>query len=116
MRHVEDPVLPEPTRRGETTGDCSTCQSADDHFVWNDDRWRVSMSEEPLSLPAAVLHSRDHLDFDVLTDRLAGEMGVLLIRIQRALAAIEGVGAFTCINGAMAGRTCTSSWWHGHWG
>ena len=92
MRHVEDPVLPEPTRRGETTGDCSTCQSADDHFVWNDDRWRVSMSEEPLSLPAAVLHSRDHLDFDVLTDRLAGEMGVLLIRIQRALAAIEGVG------------------------
>ncbi len=91
VRHVEDPVVPEPPRRDEAVADCSTCQSDDDRYVWNDERWRVSMSEEPLSLPAVVLHSRAHLDFDQLTDQLGAEMGVLVVRIQRALAAIEGV-------------------------
>ena len=74
MRHIEDPVLPETPRRDETARDCSTCQSGDDRFVWNDERWRVSMSNDPLSLPAVALHSRGHLDFDVLTDQLAAEM------------------------------------------
>jgi diadenosine tetraphosphate (Ap4A) HIT family hydrolase len=92
VRHLEDPVLPEPPRRDETVDDCSTCSSGDDRFVWNDERWRVSMSNEPLSLPAVVLHSRDHVDFHALTDQMAAEMGVRLIRIQRALAGIEGVG------------------------
>ena len=43
-------------------------------------------------MPAVVLHTRDHRDFDSLTDELAAEMGVLLLRIQRALSSIEGVG------------------------
>lgn len=60
--------------------------------MWHDERWRVSMSEEPLALPAVVLHPRDHLDFDALSEQLAAEMGVHLVRIQRALSAIEGVG------------------------
>ncbi len=92
VKHLEDPVVPEPPRRDQTPDECATCRGEDDHFVWNGERWRVSMSDEPLSLPAAVLHTREHLDFDALTDELAAEMGVLLIRIQRALAAIEGVG------------------------
>ena len=41
VRHVEDPVLPEPARRGEAAEDCSTCQSADDPFVWNEERCRI---------------------------------------------------------------------------
>ena len=91
MRHLEDPVLPEPPRRDETPDVCRTCQWGEDQFVWSDERWRVSMSEEHLALPAVVLHSRDHLDFDALDEDLAAEMGVRLMWIERALGAIEGV-------------------------
>lgn len=38
-----------------------------------------------------VLHPRAHLDFGDLTDEMGAEMGVLLVRIQRCLAGIEGV-------------------------
>lgn len=92
MRQLADPVLPEPPRHGENADDCSTCRSGDERFVWSDERWRVSMSNEPLALPAVMLHTREHLDFDELTDELAAEMGVRLVRIQRALGGIEGVG------------------------
>jgi len=92
MRLLEDPVLPEPSRHGEIPEECSTCRSGDDRFVWSDEQWRVSMSDEPLSLPTLMLHSRDHIDFDALTDESAAEMGVRLIWMQRALASIEGVG------------------------
>ena len=92
MTELEDPVLPEPPRRGEGAEDCSTCRSDDDHFVWSDETWRVSMSNEPLAVPEVVLHPREHIDFHELDDGQAAEMGVRLIRIQRALAGIEGVG------------------------
>lgn len=92
VRRIEDPVLPEPPRRDETADDCGTCRKADAEFVWTDERWLVGMSDEPMSLPAVVVHSRAHLDFDELTDPLGAEMGVLLVRIQRVLASIEGVG------------------------
>jgi len=92
MTHLRDPVLPEPPRNGEMAEDCSTCRLPDDDFVWTDERWLVSMPVEPMSLPGVVLHSRAHLDFGDLDDEQAAEMGVRLIRIQRALATIKGVG------------------------
>lgn len=92
VRAVEDPVLPEPPRRDETADVCGTCAKPDADFVWTHERWLVGMSEEALSLPAVVLHPRAHLDFHELTDPLAAEMGVLLVRIQRALASVQGVG------------------------
>jgi diadenosine tetraphosphate (Ap4A) HIT family hydrolase len=91
-RLVEDPVLPEPPRRGETAEDCSTCKEPDDRFVWTDQRWLVSMPSQPASLPILTLHTRAHLDFHQLTDELAAELGVLMIRVQRALSSIPGVG------------------------
>ncbi|MBW3648104.1 MAG: hypothetical protein KY440_10070 [Actinobacteria bacterium] len=45
-----------------------------------------------MSLPTLMLHTREHIDFDALTDEAAAEMGVRLIWMQRALASIEGVG------------------------
>ena len=52
VRAVEDPVLPEPPRRDETGDDCGTCGKPDAELVWTDERWRVGMSDEPMSLPA----------------------------------------------------------------
>ena len=50
------------------------------------------MSIEPQSVPSVTLHTRAHLDFHELTDELGAELGVLLVRGQRALASIAGVG------------------------
>lgn len=91
-RPLDDPVLPEPPRRDEIAAECATCARPDDDFVWTDERWRVAMPAEPASLPGVVLHSRDHLDFADLTEELGGELGVLLVRAERALGSIAGVG------------------------
>lgn len=91
VRALEDPVLPEPPRRGENAEECSSCESPDPRFVWTNERWRVGMSQEPLALPGVMLHPRQHLDLGDLTEQMAAEMGVLLVRIQNTLAEIEGV-------------------------
>ena len=92
VRHLNDPVVPEPPRHGESADECELCKAPDEEFLWTDERWRVGMSADPMALPNVWLHSREHLDFDDLTDALAAEMGVRIARIQRALAGIEGVG------------------------
>lgn len=91
VRHIEDPVVPEPPRHGENGAECHSCDAPDEEYVWTDRRWRISMSEEPMALPNVWLHSRDHLDFEDLTDELAAEMGLRIAWIQRALTSIGGV-------------------------
>lgn len=92
VRQVDDVVLPEPPRSGESIEDCWTCKAGDEEFVWSDERWRVSMPSAPASIPTLVLHPCGHLDFHDLTDEQGAELGVLLVRAQRALASIPGVG------------------------
>ncbi len=92
VRAVEDPVLPEPPRHGERAEGCTTCAAPDDDFVWTDERWRISVPEEPQALPGLTIHPRHHLDLGDLSDELGAEMGVLLVRSERALSSIEGVG------------------------
>ena len=91
-RVLEDPVVPEPPRSGETEDDCWTCRAPDESFLWSDQRWRVSMPEAPASLPGVVLYPRRHLDFGDLSDEMGAGLGVLLVRAERALASIRGVG------------------------
>jgi diadenosine tetraphosphate (Ap4A) HIT family hydrolase len=93
MQELRDPVLPEPPRNGEAgPDDCWTCREGRGHLVWEDERWLVSMTPEPQSVPGVTLHTRAHLDFHELTDEQGAELGVLMVRAQRALASIEGVG------------------------
>ena len=92
VRALNDPVLPEPPRRDEDVGTCTVCARPDDQFVWAGARWRISMSPTPGSVPNLVLHPRDHIDFADLTEQQGAEMGVLLVRMERALASIDGVG------------------------
>jgi diadenosine tetraphosphate (Ap4A) HIT family hydrolase len=92
VRVLEDPVLPEPARNGEDGTGCWACDEPDTGFIWSDDRWRVGMSPEPVSIPLLTLYTRSHLDFHDLTEEMGAELGVLLIRAQRALGAIDGVG------------------------
>jgi len=92
VRPLEDPVVPEPPRHGEAADDCSTCASPDSEFVWTDARWRVSMPAAPESVPCLTIHPRPHLDLGDLTEEDGAELGRLLVRAQRALATVEGVG------------------------
>ncbi|HUR22302.1 MAG TPA: hypothetical protein VMZ73_00370 [Acidimicrobiales bacterium] len=93
MQELRDPELPEPPRNGEDGPEhCSTCTRGRGDIVWQDDRWMVSMAPEPQSVPGVTLHPLAHLDFHDLTDEQGAELGVVMVRAQRALASIEGVG------------------------
>jgi hypothetical protein len=97
MQEVRDPELPEPLRNGEDGPEgCWRCASGRGEAVWADDRWMVTMSPEPASVPGLTIHPRAHLDFHELTDELGAELGVLLVRGQRALASIAGVRRVPC--------------------
>ena len=93
MQELRDPEIPEPPRNGEDGPEgCWTCAEGRGDLVWEDERWMVSMSPEPQSVPGVTLHPRAHLDFHELTDEQGSELGVLMVRAQRALGSIDGVG------------------------
>ncbi len=93
MQELRDPVLPEPPRNGDDGPEgCWTCSSGDSEWVWSDERWLVGMASSSQSVPGLTLHTRAHLDFHELTDELGAELGVLLVRGQRALGSIAGTG------------------------
>jgi len=91
VKRLDDPVLPEPPRHGEDGTDCSACQRTDDAYLWTDHRWRV-YAPESAGVPALLLEPRAHLDLGDLDETYAAELGVLTVRIERALASVPGIG------------------------
>jgi hypothetical protein len=92
-RPFEAPVVPEPPRAGEGGTPCGRCADPEKNVVWSDDRWVLSTWGEPLGLPfAAALMPRAHLDLGDLDDRHAAELGVLTVRIDRAVRALGHIG------------------------
>jgi hypothetical protein len=94
VKRLEDPVFPEPPRRGEQGGaECFQCGSRPESSVLLEtDRWRL-VDPGPRSVPAVVLlETVEHVDLDTLPEELAPELGVLTCRIERAMAGVDGVG------------------------
>jgi hypothetical protein len=92
VRPVEDPVDVEPPRQGEDPATCIACQAADDAYIWVSDRWRVRALDRPTGLPMVlILESRSHLDLGDLPNLLAAELGVMTVRLERAIRSLEGV-------------------------
>lgn len=81
-------------RSGEAGGQpCGSCASGDEDYIWVDDHWRVRAGGYPAGVPVQVfLESREHVDMDGLDDSRAGELGRLLVRLDRAIQAIGGIG------------------------
>lgn len=81
-------------RSGEPGGaPCEACAVGDERFVWVDERWRVRAPENPSSLPMQLfLETREHLDLGDLDDAMAAELGQMLVRLDRAVLAVGGVG------------------------
>jgi hypothetical protein len=89
-----DPLtLPEPARAGEAGRDCWRCDRPDEGVAWSNERWPL-MPFEQSRLPFAVmLMPRAHLDLADLDDDMAAELGVLTVRVVRAVEALTGIGA-----------------------
>lgn len=93
VKPLEPPVLPEPPRSGEDAADCRRCANPDEGVIWSDERWLLAGFGEPLGLPfGAILSPRAHLDLGDLDEAHAAEMGVLVVRIERAVRALGQIG------------------------
>jgi diadenosine tetraphosphate (Ap4A) HIT family hydrolase len=92
IRPLQDPVAAEPPRKGEDAADCVTCATPDAAYIWADERWRVRAMDRPSGLPAVlILESRSHLDLGDLPNLLAAELGVMTVRLERAVRSLDGV-------------------------
>jgi hypothetical protein len=87
---LNEPVLPEAEREGESGADCRSCARRD-AGVWLHERWRLSLIEGSGAPLVLMLHSREHVDLPGASDELAGELGVLVVHIVRAMEGLPHV-------------------------
>ncbi|WP_428962812.1 hypothetical protein [Micromonospora fluostatini] len=82
----------EPPRKGEGQRECTACSAPDDAYIWVGERWRVRAMDRPTGLPMVlILESRSHLDLGDLPNLLAAELGVMTVRLERAIRSLDGV-------------------------
>lgn len=92
VKQLDDPVDVEPPRKGEGTAECSSCSAPDDAYIWVSERWRVRAMDRPTGLPMVlILESRSHFDLGDLPNLLAAELGVMTVRLERAIRSLDGV-------------------------
>lgn len=94
VRPLEPPVGKEPPRFGEGGVDCLRCGASDEEYLWTSDHWRLFALEKPSGLPLVVLlETREHFaEPGDLPDELAGELGHMLVRIERAIRSLGELG------------------------
>ncbi len=89
---LRKPALPEPSRRGEDGSPCEACATVDRGEVWQDDRWRLVAFSETSGAPLVLmLQPKSHFDLTDLPDDLAGELGVLMTHIARAVESLPHI-------------------------
>jgi hypothetical protein len=92
VKPLDAPVDVEPPRKGEDPADCTACAAPDDAYIWVSDRWRVRAMDRPTGLPMVlILESRSHLDLGDLPNMLAAELGVMTVRLERAIRSLDDV-------------------------
>jgi diadenosine tetraphosphate (Ap4A) HIT family hydrolase len=84
------PVLPELDRVGENALDCPAC-AAGRAPVWSDQHWRLSVLESSGAPLVLMLEPAAHHDLPDLPDDRASEMGLLLVRISRAIESLPHI-------------------------
>lgn len=93
-RELEPPKERDLKREGEGGVDCFGCTKPDERYIWTNANWRLLTLAEPSGMPLILLlEPRVHYaEPGDLPDDLAGELGLLLVKIERAIRAIEGIG------------------------
>ena len=93
VRELAPPVDAERPRNGTDGVDCWRCLHGDDESLWSNEHWTVRSFDKPSGLPVVVLlETREHVDFTDLDHDRASELGPLLLKVQRAVLAVPGVG------------------------
>ncbi|MGI9113152.1 MAG: hypothetical protein ACR2GT_13320 [Gaiellaceae bacterium] len=93
VRPLLPPLEAEPPRHGEDQSDCRTCVNGERDAIWSDERWLLVPLAEPSGLPLVViLCTREHVDLGGLSDELASELGLLIVRIERAISRLDEIG------------------------
>jgi hypothetical protein len=92
VKKLVPPVDVEPPRSGEDVAECVACNTPDDGYIWVSERWRVRAMDRPTGLPMVlILECRSHLDLGDLPNLLAAELGVMTVRLERAIRSLDGV-------------------------
>jgi hypothetical protein len=92
IKPLEPVAETEPARQGEDVSTCVACAAEDEAYIWVSDRWRVRAMDRPTGLPMVlILESRSHLDLGDLPNMLAAELGVMTVRLERAIRSLDGV-------------------------
>jgi len=92
VKPLASPVEVEPPRNGEDAAECVACNTPDDAYIWVSERWRVRAMDRPTGLPMVlILECRSHLDLGDLPNLLAAELGVMTVRLERAIRSLDGV-------------------------
>jgi hypothetical protein len=88
-----DPLtLPEPPRNGEDGTDCWRCAHPDHDVVWSNERWTMSRAHGARLPFEVMLMPRAHRDLTDLDDAMAAELGVLSVRVARAVESLDAIG------------------------
>lgn len=91
VRVLGEEAAEEP-RRGAGADECDACRASDEDYVWVADRWRVRATGRPTGLPVVLaLESRHHLDLGDLPNLLAAELGVMTVRLEKAIRSLPGI-------------------------
>ena len=92
VKPLAAPVAKEPPRSGEDASECVACNTPDEAYIWFSERWRVRAMDRPTGLPMVlILECRSHLDLGDLPNLLAAELGVMTVRLERAIRSLDGV-------------------------
>ena len=94
VKRLDSVVASEPAREGEDPSNCVACSASDDAYIWVSERWRVRATDAPTGLPMVlILESRSHLDLGDLPNLLAAELGVMTVRLERAIRSLDEVAS-----------------------
>ncbi len=93
VRPLLPPLEAEPPRNGEDSETCWACTNVESGAIWSDERWLLAPRPERSGFPlVAILSTREHVDLGELSPELAGELGTLIVRIERAINELDGIG------------------------
>ena len=88
---LRPPALPDSPRGGEGGRACWSCDPKEP-AVWSDQRWRLQVQGEGGAPLVLMLTPHAHHDLIDLPDVLAAELGLLQVRIARAVEALPHIG------------------------
>jgi len=98
VREIQPRLDSERVRNGDPSGDpCHRCEgdTNKDDPIWSNGRWAVrtlNFGNGPAPFPAYMLETVDHLDIDDLSEKMAAELGVLTVRMNKAILSLGTVG------------------------